>query len=125
MVEGIGPIIAQSVAAYFADPRSLDILGRLAESGVRLEAEDQSGESAEVPSPLAGKTFVLTGTLPGLAREQATELIESAGGRVTGSVSRSTDYVVVGDSPGSKLAKAEKLGIALLDKEHLLELLER
>ena len=65
MVEGVGPIIAESVAAYFADPRSLDLVRRLAEAGVRLEAETQSGETGEASSPLAGKTFVLTGTLPG------------------------------------------------------------
>ena len=123
MVEGVGPIIAESVAAYFADPRSLDLVRRLAEAGVRLEAEVQSGVSLEVSSSLAGKTFVLTGTLPGLTREEATELIERAGGRVTGSVSGETDYVLVGDSPGSKLAKAKKLGIALLDEAQLLELL--
>ena len=123
MVDGVGPIIAESVAAYFADPRSLDLVRRLAETGVRLEAEIHSGETDGVSSSLAGSTFVLTGTLPGLTREEATELIEKAGGRVSGSVSRETDYVLVGESPGSKLAKAEKLGIALIDKARLLTML--
>ncbi len=72
--------------------------------------------------PLAGKTFVLTGTLPSLAREAATELIEGAGGKVTGSVSKKTDYVVAGDDPGSKLAKAEKLGITVIDEKELKRL---
>ena len=123
MVEGVGPIIAESVAAYFADPRSLDLVRRLADAGVRLEAEAPGRETRDVSSLLVGKTFVLTGTLSGLTREEATELIERAGGRVTGSVSGKTDYVLAGDSPGSKLAKAEKLGVALLSEAQLLELL--
>ena len=123
MVEGVGPIIAESVAAYFADPRSLDLVRRLADAGVLLEAEAPGRETRDVSSLLVGKTFVLTGTLSGLTREEATELIERAGGRVTGSVSGKTDYVLAGDSPGSKLAKAEKLGVALLSEAQLLELL--
>jgi DNA ligase (NAD+) len=74
--------------------------------------------------PLAGKTFVLTGTLPELTREQATELITAAGGRVTGSVSRKTDYVVAGESPGSKLAQAERLGVTVLDEDGLRGLVD-
>ena len=73
--------------------------------------------------PLSEKTFVLTGTLPDLSREQATELIKGAGGKVTGSVSKKTDYVVAGDSPGSKLAKAEKLGVEIVDEAGLRDLL--
>ena len=73
--------------------------------------------------PLAGKTFVLTGTLPALTREEATERVIAAGGRVTGSVSRKTDYVVAGDSPGSKLAQAERLGVTVVDEEGLRALL--
>ena len=137
-VPGIGPVIAQSVYEFFRDPRNLDLLARLEKAGVitearpgeraaaRLEVGGAGGLAEAGPSgqgPLAGKTFVLTGTLPHLTREQATELIEAAGGRVTGSVSSKTDYVVVGESPGSKLAKAEQLGISLLDEEGLLGLL--
>ncbi len=121
-VEGVGPIIAQSVAAYFRDPRNAGLVDRLGAAGVRMAAERQAVPPSAVP--LTGKTFVLTGVLPTLSREEATTLIERAGGRVTGSVSARTDYVLVGDSPGSKLAKAEKLGVALLDEAGLRELLK-
>lgn len=140
--EGIGPIIAESVGAWFAEPRNIDLVERLAAAGVRMEAEPRpagvarqvSGDSAAggrmtgadadapVARPLSGKTFVLTGTLPTLGRDEATALIEAAGGRVTGSVSSKTDYVVAGGSAGSKLAKAEKLGVPLLDEEGLRRL---
>ncbi len=87
--------------------------------GLRIEEEGPPpGEG-----PLAGKTFVLTGTLPTLTREEATEAILAAGGRVTGSVSSKTDYVVAGESPGSKLAQAERLGVAVVDEDGLRELL--
>lgn len=120
-VEGVGPVIAESVAGFFRDPRNADLVDRLAAAGVRMEAERRAAPSPA--GPLAGKTFVLTGTLPTLSRDEATRLIEGAGGRVVGSVSAKTDYVVVGASPGSKLAKAEKLGVALVDEAGLRRLL--
>ena len=86
-----------------------------------LTSQEQGPPPGE--GPLAGKTLVLTGTLPELTREQATEQIVAAGGKVTGSVSRKTDYVVAGASPGSKLAQAERLGVAVLDEDGLLRLL--
>lgn len=120
-VEGVGPVIAESVHAYFRDPRSLDLVARLAEAGVRMEEEER--ESVPPTGPLSGRIFVLTGTLPSLSREEATQLIEAAGGRVVGSVSGKTDYVVVGESPGSKLAKARSLGVSEVDEAALRGLL--
>ncbi len=127
---GMGPIIAESVWQYFRDPRNLDLIARLETAGVTMAAEPAGGtgpaEAGGIPTvgPLAGKTLVLTGTLPTLTREQATELIEAAGGRVSGSVTSKTDYVVVGESPGSKAAKARESGVVQLDEEGLRTLLE-
>jgi DNA ligase (NAD+) len=116
---GIGPIVAQLIHDQLADEHMRDLIGRLRAAGLRLEEEGPPpGEG-----PLAGRAFVLTGTLPELTREQATERILAAGGRVTGTVSKKTDYVVAGESPGSKLEKAERLGVPVLDEAGLLELL--
>jgi DNA ligase (NAD+) len=119
-VEGIGPVLAQQLDEELADDATLDLIGRLRERGLRFElsAEERRAESG----PLEGKTFVLTGTLPELTRDQATSLIKRAGGKVTGSVSKKTDYVVAGDSPGSKLAKAQDLGTEILDEDGLRKL---
>ena len=84
---------------------------------------EEEGPAAPVEGPLAGKTLVLTGTLPNLTREDATQRIETAGGKVTGSVSKKTDYVVAGADPGSKLTKAEEIGTEVLDEDGLLALL--
>jgi DNA ligase (NAD+) len=119
---GIGPVIAASVWEYFHDPRSRDLVTRLEASGLRIAEVVETTIPGPATGPLVGKTFVLTGTLPSLSRQEATELIQSVGGRVTDSVSAKTDYVVVGESPGSKLAKAQKLGIDILDERGLREL---
>lgn len=128
-LEGVGPVIAHAVAEFLRDPRHKDLIRRLQAAGVRMRETDRpSGAQGLVggrAQPLAGKTFVLTGTLPTLSRADATALIEQAGGRVTGSVSRRTDYVVVGEAPGSKLAKAQELGIKLLDEAGLLSLIQQ
>ena len=116
---GIGPVIAGSVWEFFRDPRNLDMVRRLEQAGVSMVGPVPGEGPAAGEGPLSGKTFVLTGTLPNMARQEATDLIVAAGGRVTGSVSAKTDYVVVGDEPGSKLDKARELGIATLDEQGL------
>ncbi|MHB1570817.1 MAG: NAD-dependent DNA ligase LigA [Solirubrobacteraceae bacterium] len=116
---GVGPKMASSIHDQLADPRMRELIADLRSLGLRFEEEGPPpGEG-----PLAGKTLVLTGTLPDLTREQATERILAAGGRVTGSVSKRTDYVIAGESAGSKLAQAEKLGVTVLDEAGLLGLL--
>jgi DNA ligase (NAD+) len=112
--EGIGPEVAASVRLFFAQPANVKMIERLRKAGVDVTAPKRARISG---GALAGKTFVLTGTLPTLTREQATEIIVAAGGKVTGSVSKKTDYVVAGTEPGSKLTKAQELGIAILDEQ--------
>ncbi|UCE86157.1 MAG: NAD-dependent DNA ligase LigA [Deltaproteobacteria bacterium] len=120
-VEGVGPIIAESVVRFFAAKRNASEVERLRTLGVRWEAV-AAGPRRE--GPLAGRTFVLTGTLSGLSRDEARRRIEAAGGTVTASVSKRTDYVVAGENPGSKLARAEALGVEVLDQAAFERLLE-
>ncbi len=120
-VPGIGPILAEGIAETLSEDATRELIGRLREHGLQFEEEGPDPREAE--GPLAGKTVVLTGTLPNLTREEATEKVEAAGGKVTGSVSKKTDYVVAGADPGSKLAKAEKVGTDVLDEDGLLALL--
>jgi DNA ligase (NAD+) len=120
-VEGVGPVMAVQIAESLADERTWELIGKLRSKGLRLE-QDASERRAE-GGPLEGRTLVLTGTLPELTREQAAALIKAAGGKVTNSVSKKTDYVVAGESPGSKLAKAEQLGVEILDEAGLTALL--
>ena len=117
--QGVGPKMAHSIHEQLADARMRELIEDLKGQGVQFEEEGPPpGEGA-----LAGESLVLTGTLPTLTREEATELIVAAGGKVTGSVSRKTAYLVAGDSPGSKLANAERLGVTVLDEDGLRELL--
>ncbi len=121
-IPGVGPVVAQSVALFFQMPENQAVLEQLRENGVTVAmppAERQTGR------PLAGKTFVLTGTLSSMTREEARRRIEAAGGKVAATVSRVTAFLVTGADPGSKLAKARRLGVALLDETALLALLER
>jgi DNA ligase (NAD+) len=120
-VEGVGPIMAEQLREELAEEPTLELIHRLRERGLRFELSAAERRAAE--GPLDGKTLVLTGTLPELSREEATKLIRRAGGKVTGSVSRNTDYVVAGDSPGTKRAKAEELGVEIVDEAGLRELL--
>ncbi|MGK7920881.1 MAG: helix-hairpin-helix domain-containing protein, partial [Trichodesmium sp.] len=124
-VYGIGPEIAQAVEQWFGVPANQILVERLKAAGVTMEARESTINVVEKSSVLLeGKTFVLTGTLPNLKRDEAKNLIQNAGGKVTGSVSSKTDFVVVGEDAGSKLEKAEKLGIRQLNEQQLLELLE-
>ncbi|HZX68745.1 MAG TPA: NAD-dependent DNA ligase LigA, partial [Candidatus Elarobacter sp.] len=119
--EGIGPEIASSVVLFFAQAPNRAMIARLEAAGVAMTAPLREREPA---GPLAGKTLVLTGTLPDLTRDEAAELIVAAGGKVTSSVSKKTDYVIAGDEAGSKLVKAEQLGIPVLDQAGLRELID-
>jgi DNA ligase (NAD+) len=121
-VEGVGPIMAVQIAESLADERTWELVEKLKSKGLRLE-QDPS-ERRTTGGPLEGKTLVLTGTLPELTREEAGALIKAAGGKVVNSVSKKTDYVVAGENPGSKLAKAEKFEIEVLDEAGLLAVLE-
>jgi len=120
-VPDVGPIVAESIHAFFAEAHNQQVIDALLAAG--FEWPESEGVVSAAPLPLAGKTFVLTGTLPTLSREDAKEMIESLGGKVAGSVSKKTDWVVAGAEAGSKLAKAEALGIPLLDESGLLALL--
>ena len=115
-VPGIGPTIAAAVASFFQDPSNRRLLERLEEAGLTLTEP----EAVAATGPLAGKSCVLTGTLPTLSRAQATALIERAGGHVTGSVSKQTDLLIAGEAAGSKLEKARDLGIEIIDEAELL-----
>jgi len=118
---GIGEVLAEQIVETLADERTQDLIARLRERGLRMELSPE--EAAPAEGPLVGMTFVITGTLPTLSREAATERIQEAGGKVTGSVSKKTTYLLLGAEPGTKLAKAEKLGVETLDEDGLLKLL--
>jgi DNA ligase (NAD+) len=114
-VHDIGPVAAAAVRGYFDEPHNVALIRRLRAAGVQLESAEPPVRAAG--QPLAGATFVLTGTLAGMTRDEAAAAITTRGGRVSGSVSKKTTYVVAGADPGGKLAKARELGIAVLDEE--------
>lgn len=117
-VEEVGPRIAKSIVEFFAEPKNRELVEELRAAGLQLK-----GKKKERGTKLAGKTFVLTGTLANYTRDEAKKLIENAGGKVAGSVSKKTDYVVAGTDAGSKLDKAKELGITVLDEAAMQELL--
>jgi DNA ligase (NAD+) len=117
-VHGIGTTTASAVAAFSAEPRNRELVARLSAAGVNMTEPVERAER----SSLAGRTFVVTGT-HGMSRKELTSVIERHGGRVTGTVSRSTDYLVAGESPGSKLDRARELGVTIIDEQQLLELI--
>ncbi|MFZ5944332.1 MAG: NAD-dependent DNA ligase LigA [Bacillota bacterium] len=115
----IGPKMAESITAFFQAEKNLEFIQRLKNAGVNMEM----AEAAKLSDKLGGKTFVITGTLEGLGRKEAQEKIEAMGGKVSSSVSKKTDYVVVGADPGSKYEKAQELGVTILNEEEFFELL--
>jgi DNA ligase (NAD+) len=119
VIPGVGVEVSESILSYFSDPNHRDWVKAMRAAGLNLvEATAVSAVEA-----VAGKTFVLTGTLPTLGRDEARDLIEKAGGKVSGSVSKKTDYVVAGEEAGSKLTKAQELGVPVLDEAGLRQLL--
>ncbi|MGH7531254.1 MAG: NAD-dependent DNA ligase LigA [Gemmatimonadales bacterium] len=122
-VHGVGPAIAEAVAGFFSEPRNRKLLERLAKSGLNMR--EPTAEIGTEARPLAGQTYVITGTLPTLSRQRAAEIVEAAGGHVSDSVSKKTTAVIVGADPGSKLEKARALGVATIDEAELLRRVER
>ena len=121
-IDGIGPIVADSLRRFLDEPNSRGLLARLSQVGVRMDAVTEPG-SALLPT-LEGQVFVFTGTLASITRQEATRAIVARGGKVTGSVSAKTRYVVAGSDPGAKLAKARELGVEVVDERALRTLLE-
>ena len=123
-VPEIGPVVAASVRAFAGEPRNRELIERLKRAGVNVSSYAPE-PAAESPGPLAGKVFVLTGTLAKMSREEATQALERLGAKVSGSVSRRTTCVVAGEDAGSKLDKARQLGVETLDEEAFLALIMR
>ena len=120
-VPDVGPIVAESLLDFFSEPHNAEVIAALIAAGIQWQ---EGGGKSTVAGKLTGKTFVLTGTLPNLSREQAKELIEAEGGKVSSSVSKKTDYVLAGAEAGSKLDKAQELGVVILDEAGLLAMLQ-
>ncbi len=119
-VDDVGEVSADCIFRFFHDEKNKEMIARLKSLGVNMEAE----ETETIDSAVSGKTVVITGTLPTLGRKEAAELVEKYGGKVSGSVSKKTDYVVAGESAGSKLTKAQELGITVLTEANCLYCLE-
>jgi DNA ligase (NAD+) len=118
-VNEIGPRVSAAICEFFAEPKNVALVKQLEKAGLKF-----TGEKRKRGTALAGKTFVLTGTLERHTRDQAKQLIEDAGGKVAGSVSKKTDYVVAGAEAGSKLDKAKELGVAVIGEKEMEELLK-
>jgi DNA ligase (NAD+) len=119
----IGPVLAESVRSWLDEPRNRELIDRLRAAGVRMEVPPEERVTAPSDGPLAGRTYVLTGTLTSMTREDASAAIERLGGKVAGLVSRKTTGVIAGADAGSKAEKARDLGIPLLDEAAFLELI--
>jgi DNA ligase (NAD+) len=118
-VEEVGPRVSEAIREFFAEEKNRELVARFRSAGLRMTEEIKP----KGPQPLTGQTFVLTGTLPTLTRDEAKAKIEAAGGKVSGSVSKKTNYVVAGEEAGSKLDKARELGVAVLDEAALIQML--
>jgi DNA ligase (NAD+) len=121
-VPDVGPIVAESIRTFFDQPHNREVVEQLRAAGIQWTEDEGTADTS--PKPFAGQTFVLTGTLPTWTRDEAQAEIEAAGGKVSGSVSKKTHYVVAGEEAGSKLQKATDLGIAVLDEAGLRDLLK-
>jgi DNA ligase (NAD+) len=119
-VNDVGPVVANSIISFMSESHNREVIEQLLASGIEFQVEEQIAGV-----DLSGKTFVLTGTLPTMSRDQAKALLEAAGAKVAGSVSQKTSYVVAGSDAGSKLEKANELGISILDEATLMKILGR
>jgi DNA ligase (NAD+) len=120
-VPDVGPVVARQIVTFFDEPHNREVIARLVDKEV--DVHWPKVERRVVSSPLAGKTFVLTGTMAAMTRDEAKQRLQALGAKVTGSVSAKTDYVVAGDEPGSKLDKAHSLNVSVLDEGQFLKLL--
>jgi DNA ligase (NAD+) len=120
----IGPVLAESVRSWFDEPRNRQLIDRLRAAGVRMEVPADERAARGQEGPLTGKTYVLTGTLESMSRDQATSAIERLGGKVAGSVSKKTTAVIVGADAGSKAEKARELGVTTLDEAGFIALID-
>ena len=118
-VKDVGPVVADSIISFMQEAHNREVIEQLLASGMQLAVE-----AKVISAAVAGKTFVLTGTFPTLTRDEAKDLLEKAGAKVAGSVSKKTDYVVAGTDAGSKLTKAEELGVPVIDEAAMLNLLK-
>jgi len=124
-LDDVGEVIARSLVDWFSDSRNLKLIKRLKQAGVNMESSlYQRSDNQGAAHPIQGTVWVLTGTLPTLSRQAASERIEAVGGKVTGSVSKKTDFLLAGESAGSKLEKAKKLGVEIVDEPTFLTMLE-
>ena len=119
-IDGFGTVMAESIVEYFSHEESINLIKELKECGVKMPPVEKKSEEGK----FTGLTFVLTGTLPTLKRSEASKMIENAGGKTSSSVSKKTSYVVAGEEAGSKLTKAQNLGVTIITEEQLLNMLE-
>jgi DNA ligase (NAD+) len=118
-VKDVGPVVADSISNFMKEAHNREVIEQLLASGMQLSVEEKV-----ISAAVSGKTFVLTGTFPSMTRDEAKDLLEKAGAKVAGSVSKKTDYVVAGTDAGSKLTKAEELGVSVIDEAAMLDLLK-